>query len=102
MSTISLSHKERGHWLFRTVHEQAFAVRLADNDVPFEKGVLELEADRAIDSAWEKQLLNYRHANDMESGIQFNFRPLARFKRYLDNEKMNPRKSALARGEEVI
>jgi GxxExxY protein len=66
------------------------------------KVILELKAARAIDSACEKQLLNYLRATDIEGGILFNFGAKAEFKRFLfDNDKKNPGKSVGIRGEEV-
>ena len=59
------------------------------------------QATQLIDSASEKQLLNYLRATQTEVGILFNFGPKAEFKRYIfENSKKNPRKSVLIRGEE--
>jgi GxxExxY protein len=120
-------YNELGHGFLESVYEQAFAVNLAENGIFFEKQVavpvwyhgkqigdfradllidrkviVELKVGRAIDSAWEKQLLNYLRATEIEVGMLFNFGPKAEFKRYIfDNERKYPRKSALIRGEEV-
>lgn len=66
------------------------------------KVILELKAARSLDSACEKQLLNYLRATNIEVGMLFNFGAKAEFKRYLfDNDKKNPCKSVFIRGEEV-
>ena len=119
-------YNELGHGFLESVYEQAFAVALAENGIFFErqiavpvwfhgqkvgdfradllvaeKVIVELKTGRLIDSAWEKQLLNYLRATQIEVGILFNFGPKAEFKRYIfDNSKKHPRKSALIRGEE--
>lgn len=120
-------YNELGHGFLESVYEQAFAVALAENEIFFErqvavpvwyhgqqigdfradllvdgKVIIELKVGRAVDSAWEKQLLNYLRATEIEVGMLFNFGPKAEFRRYLfDNEKKNPRKSVLIRGKEV-
>lgn len=120
-------YNELGHGFLESVYEQAFAVSLAENNIFFErqvaipvwfhgrqvgdfradllvekKVILELKAARAIDSACEKQLLNYLRATNIEVGILFNFGARAEFKRYLfDNDKKNPCKSVSIRGEGV-
>jgi GxxExxY protein len=120
-------YNELGHGFLESVYEQAFAVSLAEQGIFFqrqvgvpvwfhsqkvgdfradllvaEKVIVELKTGRLIDSAWEKQLLNYLRATEIEFGILFNFGPKAEFKRYIfDNSKKNPRKSVLIRGEEV-
>jgi len=120
-------YNELGHGFLESVYEQAFALSLAENNIFFErqiaipvwfhgrqvgdfradlsgekKVILELKAARAIDSACEKQLLNYLRATNIEVGMLFNFGARAEFKRYLfDSEKKNPCKSVFIRGEEV-
>lgn len=120
-------YNELGHGFLESVYEQAFAVSLAENGIFFErqiaapvwyhgkqigdfradllvdrKVIIELKVGRAIEPAWEKQLLNYLRATEIEVGMLFNFGPSAEFKRYVfDNNKKNPRKSALIRGSEV-
>jgi PD-(D/E)XK nuclease superfamily len=43
-------------------------------------------------SLWEKQLLNYLRATEIEVGLLFNFGPKAQFKRYVfENDRKNPR-----------
>jgi hypothetical protein len=59
------------------------------------KVIVELKTGREIEPAWEKQLLNYLQATQIEVGMLFNFGPSAQFKRYVfENERTNPRKSA--------
>ena len=113
-------YNELGHGFLESVYQRAFAVSLAEEGIFFEqqvavpvwyrghqigdfradllvdrKVILELKVGRAMDLAWEKQLLNYLRATDIEVGIVFNFGPKAEFKRYIfDNERKNPRKSA--------
>ena len=54
--------------------------------------LIELKTGRDIDSVWEKQLLNYLRATDVEVGLLFNFGPSAQFRRYVfENNKKNPR-----------
>ncbi len=110
-------HNELGHGFLESVYEQAFSVLLAENNIFYErqiavpvwfhqqqigefradllvdKGVLvELKTGRDIEPAWEKQLLNYLRATDVEVGLLFNFGPSAQFKRYVfENDRKNPR-----------
>lgn len=110
-------HNELGHGFLESVYEQAFAVVLAEAGIFFErqiavpvwfhgkqigefrvdllvdrKGILELKTGRNIEPAWEKQLLNYLRATDIEVGLLFNFGPNAQFKRYaFENDRKNPR-----------
>ncbi len=120
-------YNELGHGFLESVYEQAFSVALAEDSVFFErqvavpvwfhgqkigdfradllvdrKVIVELKTGRDIDPAWEKQLLNYLRATDVEVGLLFNFGPTAQFRRYVfENNRKNPRKSALISGEEV-
>ena len=120
-------YNERGHGFLESVYEEAFAVSLAEHGIFFQKQVavpvwfhgrkvrdfradllidskviVELKAARHIDSACEKQLLNYLRATEIEVGILFNFGPSAEFKRYVfENQKKSPRESALIREKEV-
>ena len=110
-------YNELGHGFLESVYEQAFSVVLAENkiflerqiaipvwfhriqvgefraDLLVEKKVLiELKTGRDIDSAWEKQLLNYLRATDVEVVLLFNFGPKAQFRRYaFENDRKNPR-----------
>jgi GxxExxY protein len=110
-------YNEIGHGFLESVYEQAFSVALAENRIFFERQIaipvwfpaqkigefradllverkvlIELKTRRDMDSAWEKQLLNYLRATDVEVGLLFNFGPTAQFKRYaFENERKNPR-----------
>ncbi len=113
-------YNELGHGFLESVYEQAFSVALADSGIFFqrqiavpvwsrgqkigdsradllieEKVIIELKTGRDVDPAWEKQLLNYLRATQIEVGLLFNFGPSAQFKRYVfENERKNPRRSA--------
>jgi len=113
-------YNELGHGFIESVYEQAFAVSLGEKQIFFERQVavpvwyhgqkigdfradllvdrrviIELKVGRAIEPAWEKQVLNYLRATEIEVGILFNFGPRAEFKRYVfENEnkiRVNPR-----------
>jgi GxxExxY protein len=110
-------HNELGHGFLESVYEQAFSVVLAENNIFFQrqmavpvwfhgqqvgefradllvdrKVLVELKTGRDIEPAWEKQLLNYLRATDVEVGLLFNFGPNAQFKRYaFENDRKNPR-----------
>jgi GxxExxY protein len=120
-------YNELGHGFLESVYEQAFSVALAENSVFFERQVavpvwfhgqkigdfradllvdrriiVELKTGRDIEPAWEKQLLNYLRATEIEVGLLFNFGPTAQFRRYVfENKRKNPSKSMLISGEEV-
>jgi GxxExxY protein len=120
-------YNELGHGFLESVYEQAFSVALAENSVFFERQVavpvwfhgqkigdfradllvdrriiVELKTGRDIEPAWEKQLLNYLRATEIEVGLLFNFGPTAQFRRYVfENKRKHPRKSVLISGEEV-
>ena len=110
-------YNELGHGFLESVYEQAFSVVLAESDIFFERQIavpvwfhriqigefradllvdkkvlIELKTGRDIDAAWEKQLLNYLRATDIEVGLLFNFGPAAQFRRYAcENDRKNPR-----------
>jgi GxxExxY protein len=110
-------HNELGHGFLESVYEQAFAVCLAESGIFFErqiavpvwfhsqeigqfradllvdrKVIVELKTGRDIEPAWEKQLLNYLRATDVEVGMLFNFGPSAQFRRYIfENDRKRPR-----------
>jgi GxxExxY protein len=110
-------HNELGHGFLESVYEQAFSVMLAEFGIFFERQIavpvwfhgkqigefradllvdrkvlVELKTGRDIDLAWEKQLLNYLRATEIEVGLLFNFGPNAQFRRYVfENERKNPR-----------
>ena len=120
-------YNELGHGFLESVYEEAFAVSLAEQGIFFQrqmavpvwfhgrtigdfradllvdgKVIVELKAARQIDPSFEKQLLNYLRATEIEVGMLFNFGPEAVFKRYVfENNKKNPRQSVLIRAKEV-
>jgi GxxExxY protein len=124
-------YNELGHGFLESVYEQALSVALAERQIFFQRQVgipvwfrghqvgdfradllidnkliVELKAGRAIEAAWEKQLLNYLRATQIEVGLLLNFGPSAQFRRLVfENEKkqirVHPRESAemkLAKG----
>jgi len=110
-------YNELGDGFLESVYEQAFPVVLAENNILFERQIaipvwfhriqigefradllvekkvlIELKTGRDIDSAWEKQLLNYLRATDIDVGLLFNFGPTPQFRRYAcENDRKNPR-----------
>ena len=117
-------YNELGHGFLESVYEQALAIAFAEHQVFFQrqigipvwfrgrqigdfradllvenKVIVELKAGRAIETAWEKQLLNYLRATEIEVGLLLNFGPVPQFRRLVfDNERkkirVNPRESA--------
>jgi len=113
-------YNELGHGFLESIYEQAFSVALVERGIFFqrqmavpvwfrgqkigdfradlvvdEKVIVELKSGRGIEPAWEKQLLNYLRATQIEVGMLFNFGPSAQFKRYVfENERKNQRQSA--------
>ena len=101
-------YNELGHGFLESVYEQAFSIALTEHGIFFQrqisvpvwyhdqqigdfradllvegKVIIELKAGRGIDPAWEKQLLNYLRATNIEVGLLFNFGPEAQFRRYI-------------------
>jgi GxxExxY protein len=117
-------YNELGHGFLESVYEQALSIALAEKGIFFQrqiaipvwfrghqigdfradllvdnKVILELKAGRAIEVAWEKQLLNYLRATQIEVGLLLNFGATAQFRRLVyDNERkkigVHPRESA--------
>ncbi len=55
-----------------------------------EKVIIELKAVRALDPAYEAQLINYLKATDIEVGLLLNFGRKPEFKRFVyDNKRKN-------------
>jgi GxxExxY protein len=102
------TYNELGHGFLESVYEEAFSVALAEHGIFFQrqiatpvffhhrkigdfradllvdgKVIVELKTGRDIDSAWEKQLLNYLRATEIEVGLLFNFGLTAQFRRYV-------------------
>jgi GxxExxY protein len=117
-------YNELGHGFLESVYEQALAIALAEQQIFFQreigipvwfrghqigdfradllidnKLIVELKAGRAIELAWEKQLLNYLRATEIEVGLLLNFGPTPQFRRLVfENERkkirVHPRESA--------
>jgi GxxExxY protein len=111
---------ELGHGFLESVYEQGFSVALAESSTLSQrqiampvffhgqkisdfgadllidgKVIVELKTGREIEPAWEKQLLNYLRATQIEVGMLFNFGPSAQFRRYVfETERKTPRQSA--------
>lgn len=112
-------YNELGHGFLESVYEQAFSISLGERGIFFErqmavpvwfhgrqvgdfradivvekKVIVELKTGRAIDPAWEKQLLNYLRATEIEVGLLFNFGIEPQFRRFVfDNERKQIRVS---------
>ncbi len=112
-------YNELGHGFLESVYEQAFSISLGERGIFFErqvavpvwchgrqigdfradivvekKVIVELKTGRAIDPAWEKQLLNYLRATEIEVGLLFNFGAEPQFRRFVfDNERKQIRVS---------
>ncbi|MFZ0284515.1 MAG: GxxExxY protein [Terriglobales bacterium] len=121
-------YNELGHGFLESVYEEAFEIALTEADigvrrqVPIkvwfrgksvgdfkadmlvdEKVLLELKAARAIDVAYERQLLNYLRATDLEIGLLLNFGVKPEFRRFaFENRRklirVDPRESAASEG----
>ena len=117
-------YNELGHGFLEAVYAEAMALALAaagldvrrEVEIPVwfrgkligdfradlvveEAVVLELKAVRAIDQAFEKQLLNYLRATQFEIGLILNFGPKPEFRRLVFENarkkiRVYPRKSA--------
>ncbi len=124
-------HNELGHGFLESVYEQALGIALAEHGIFFQrqivvpvwfrghqvgdfradllvenKVIVELKVGRAIEPAWEKQLLNYLRATEIEVGLLLNFGPSPQFRRLVfDNERKkirgNPCESAAENLAEV-
>jgi len=121
-------YNELGHGFLESVYEEAFEIALTEvgtrvrRQVPIkvwfrgkgvgdfkadmlvdEKVLLELKAARGIDVAYEKQLLNYLRATDVEVGLLLNFGVRPEFRRFaFENRRkmirIDPRESAANKG----
>jgi GxxExxY protein len=99
-------YNELGHGFLESVYKEAFSVSLAERSIFFQrqmgipvwfhghkigdfradllvegKVIVELKAGRTVETAWQKQLLNYLRATEIEVGLLFNFGPRADFRR---------------------
>jgi len=121
-------YNELGHGFLESVYEQAMSIALAENGLFFQRQIaipvwfhqqqvgefradllvneqiiLELKTGRDIDMAWEKQVLNYLRATQIEVALLLNFGPQAQFKRYVfENGRKIPRKSAKSAEKKLI
>jgi GxxExxY protein len=121
-------HNELGHGFIESVYEEAFSLTLAENGIFFqrqlavpvwyhehkigefradlvvdEKVIIELKVGPSLDLAWEKQLLNYLRATEIEVGLLFNFGPRAQFRRYaFSNDKKKARVNRRANAEKKL
>lgn len=69
---------------YRGFHVGEFRADLVVNDVV----LLELKAAKGIEFAFEKQILNYLRATNLEVGLILNFGPSAQFRRLVfENER---------------
>jgi GxxExxY protein len=117
IGTFFTVYNELGHGFLESVYEQAFSMVLGEKGVFFQRQIavpvwfhnqqigefradllvdskvlIELKTGRDIELAWEKQILNYLRATDVEVGLLFNFGPTAQFRRYaFENTRKNPR-----------
>ena len=106
-------YNEIGHGFVESVYEGALSIVLAESGVFFQRQIaipvwfhrqkvgdfradllidnrviVELKVGRELEPAWEKQLLNYLRATEIEVGLLLNFGPKALFKRYVfENER---------------
>jgi len=106
-------YNELGHGFLESVYEQALAVAFLEAGLKVERQVavpvwfrgksvgdfradmvvegkvlIELKAARTIESAHEKQLLNYLRATEIEVGLLLNFGAKAQFRRLVyENER---------------
>jgi|SRR5580698_3353886 GxxExxY protein len=121
-------YNELGHGFLESVYQEALGIALMEagisvrQQVPIEvwfrgrrvgdfkadmladgKVLLELKAARGIDIAYEKQLLNYLRATDVEVGLLLNFGVKAEFRRFAFENfrkiiRVHPRESAANQG----
>jgi GxxExxY protein len=120
-------YNELGHGFLESVYQEALGIALMEagisvRQLPIEvwfrgrrvgdfkadmladgKVLLELKAARGIDIAYEKQLLNYLRATDVEVGLLLNFGVKAEFRRFAFENfrkiiRVHPRESAANQG----
>jgi GxxExxY protein len=121
-------YNELGHGFLESVYEEALGIALTETGIGVQQQVpikvwfrgrsigdfkadmladgkvlLELKAARGIDIAYEKQLLNYLRATDIEVGLVLNFGVKAEFRRFaFENRRkeirVDPRRSAASEG----
>jgi GxxExxY protein len=121
-------YNELGHGFLETVYEEGLSIALNEAGISIQQQVpikvwfrgrrigdfkadmladgkvlLELKAARGIDVAYEKQLLNYLRATDVEVGLLLNFGVKPEFRRFaFENQRKEirvyPRESAASEG----
>src|SRR5438105_14905371 len=121
-------YNELGFGFLESVYESAMSVALAEANLRVERQfpvpvwfrkqqigdfradilvdgavLLELKAAKSMDAAYEKQILNYMRATDIEVGLILNFGPKPEFRRLIfENERKQirvyPRVSAAKSG----
>jgi GxxExxY protein len=110
-------YNELGHGFLESVYEQSMAIALCEAGLQVVRQapitvhfrgqmvgdfradllvnnqvIVELKAARAIESAFEAQLMNYLRATKVEIGLLMNFGPKPGFKRFIfDNERKSER-----------
>jgi GxxExxY protein len=124
-------YNELGHGFLESVYQRAFVIAARDlglevqDQVPipvFFRGhqvgdfradlfvdsvvLVELKTVRTLEAAHLAQIMNYLKATNVELGMLLNFGPKPEFKRVVlesarKNIRVNPRKSAVALGQEV-
>ncbi len=121
-------YNELGHGFLESVYEQALSIAFAEREMFFQRQVavpvwfrghqvgdfradllvqdrviVELKAGRTIEAAWEKQLLNYLRATQIEVGLLLNFGPAPQFRRLVfDNERKKIRGNPCESAEEKL
>jgi GxxExxY protein len=106
-------YNELGHGFLESVYEQAMVIALSEAGLPVvqrapitvyfhgqlvgdfradllvnNQVIVKLKAARALESAYEAQLMNYLRATNIEIGLLMNFGPKPEFKRFIyDNER---------------
>jgi GxxExxY protein len=112
-------YNELGHGFLESVYEQAMMIALAEaglhvarqfpitvhfrgqvvgefraDIVVNDQVIVEIKAARAIESAYEAQIMHYLRATDSEIGLLMNFGPKPEFKRFIcDNERKSRRQT---------
>ncbi len=82
---------------YRDVHVGEFRADIVVNSVV----LLELKAAKAIEFAFEKQIMNYLRATRIEVGLILNFGPTAQFRRFIfeNGRKGSPKARGVSAGQ---
>lgn len=115
-------YNDLGHGFLESIYQKAYTVVLAEQCIRFEQQVpvlvsyrgvdlgefradlvaesavlLEFKAVKALESAHEKQLLNYLKATPFEVGLLFNFGPRPQVRRFvMDNDRKQQQRASSA------